>query len=120
MNAALPAIEPVSPLLGATVTGLDLAQPLSDTAFATVEQALHAHGYIVFPQQSIGTRAFVDFARRWGRPEPHVIDTFHHPDDANVLILSNVRPACRPACATPAPTSTPPIRTCRNRHGARC
>ena len=90
MNAALPVIEPIGDLLGATVTGIDLAQPLSDAAFATVEQALHAHGYIVFPQQSIGTRALVDFARRWGRPEPHVIDTFHHPDDANILVLSNV------------------------------
>ena len=87
MNAAMPVIEQVSPLLGATVSGLDLAQPLSDAAFAAIEQALHAHGYIVFPQQSIGTRAFVDFARRWGRPEPHVIDTFHHPDDANILVL---------------------------------
>ena len=28
--------------------------------------------------------------RRWGRPSPHVIDTFHHPQDANILILSNV------------------------------
>ena len=90
MNEALPVVEAVGELLGATVTGIDLAQPLSDAAFATVEQALHAHGYIVMPQQSIGTRALVDFARRWGRPEPHVIDTFHHPDDANILILSNV------------------------------
>jgi taurine dioxygenase len=32
----------------------------------------------------------VRFARRWGRPEPHVIDTFHHSADPNVLILSNV------------------------------
>ncbi len=90
MNPALPTVEPVSALLGAIVRGIDVAQPLSGAAFAAAEQALHTHGYIVLPQQSLSARAFVDFARRWGRPEPHVIDTFHHPDDANILILSNV------------------------------
>jgi taurine dioxygenase len=29
--------------------------------------------------------------RRLGPPQPHVIDQFHHPDDPNILILSNVR-----------------------------
>ncbi len=33
---------------------------------------------------------FVAFARRFGPPEPHVIDQFHHPEDPNILILSNV------------------------------
>src|SRR4030095_13970646 len=32
---------------------------------------------------------FVAFARRFGPPEPHVIDQFHHPEDPNILILSN-------------------------------
>ncbi len=45
---------------------------------------------LVFPGQALAPRAFIAFARRWGAPEPHVIDTFHHPDDANILILSNV------------------------------
>ena len=35
-------------------------------------------------------RQFLAFARRFGPPEPHVIDQFHHPDDPNILILSNV------------------------------
>lgn len=30
------------------------------------------------------------FGRLWGRPEPHVIDTFHHREDPNILVLSNV------------------------------
>ena len=55
-----------------------------------LEWALHAHGFIVLPGQSLTPSSLVQFARRWGRPEPHVIDTFHHPEDANVLMLSNV------------------------------
>ncbi|MEO8488002.1 MAG: TauD/TfdA family dioxygenase, partial [Betaproteobacteria bacterium] len=41
--------------------------------------------------QKLAPQAFVAFARRFGSPEPHVIDQFHHPEDANILILSNRR-----------------------------
>ena len=34
---------------------------------------------------------FVAFARYFGPPEPHVIEQFHHPENANILVLSNVK-----------------------------
>ena len=46
---------------------------------------------LVLRQQSLTPAQYVAFARRFGPPEPHVIDQFHHPDDPNVLILSNRR-----------------------------
>jgi taurine dioxygenase len=39
---------------------------------------------------------YLAFARRFGRPEPHVIDQFHHPEHADILILSNVEKDGRP------------------------
>ena len=89
-------IEPISDIAGARIGGIDLAQPLDDEAFAQIEQALHDHAFVVLPRQTITTAQFVAFARRWGPPEPHVIDTFHHPDDANILILSNVKLGGKP------------------------
>ena len=83
-------VSPISQVLGARITGVDLNQALDDDQFSRLEDALHAHGFIVLPGQSLTPQTMVRFARRWGRPEPHVIDTFHHPVDANVLILSNV------------------------------
>ena len=83
-------VVPLSDVLGARITGLDLSQPLADASFARIERALHEHCIVVFPQQSLTTRQFHDFSRHWGRAEPHVIDTFHHPDEADILILSNV------------------------------
>lgn len=83
-------ISPISQVLGARITGVDLNQPLSQDQFSRLEDALHTHGFIVMPGQSLTPSSMVQFARRWGRPEPHVIDTFHHPEDANVLMLSNV------------------------------
>jgi taurine dioxygenase len=83
-------ITPVSQVLGARISGIDLNQPMPEDQFALVEEALHRHGFIVMPEQMLSAEAMVRFARRWGRPEPHVIDTFHHPADPNVLMLSNV------------------------------
>lgn len=82
-------IEPISSALGARVTGVDLREALDDSTFTRIEAALHDHCFIVLPSQSVEPAQFVAFARRWGPPEPHVIDTFHHPADPNILILSN-------------------------------
>ncbi|HSD00616.1 MAG TPA: TauD/TfdA family dioxygenase, partial [Casimicrobiaceae bacterium] len=44
---------------------------------------------LVVRDQRLSPAQFVAFARRFGPPEPHVIDQFHHPADPNILILSN-------------------------------
>ena len=82
--------------LGARVEGIDLRQPMAPATFARIEAAFHEHCMLVFPGQSLDPAAFAAFARLWGPPEPHVIDTFHHPDDPNILILSNVKRGGRP------------------------
>lgn len=84
-------IEPLSDVAGARITGLDLSQDMAPEYFAQVEQALHDRCFVVFPRQTLSPGQFVQFSTLWGPAEPHVIDTFHHPKDANILILSNVR-----------------------------
>ena len=86
----MPSIEKISPVLGARIAGIDLSRPLDEDSFRLIENGLHEHGFVVLPGQTFSSREFVAFARRWGQPEPHVIDRFHHPDDPNILILSNV------------------------------
>jgi taurine dioxygenase len=83
-------IERLSEVAGARVHGADLSQPLSPADFSRIERALHDHCFIVLANQSLSPQQFVAFSRHWGPPEPHVIDTFHHPADPNILILSNV------------------------------
>jgi len=82
--------EPLSEVLGVRIEGVDLSRPVGPDDLTQMEAALHAHGFIVFPGQRIDPRTFAAFARLWGRPEPHVIDTFHHPADPDILVLSNV------------------------------
>ncbi|TMH45521.1 MAG: TauD/TfdA family dioxygenase [Betaproteobacteria bacterium] len=71
-------------------SGVDLAQPLSDGAFREIEEAFFAGQVLVLRGQKLTAREFLEFARRFGPPEPHVVDQFHHPEYADILILSNV------------------------------
>jgi taurine dioxygenase len=89
-------VEAISRVAGARIAGVDLAAPLAADAFAAIEHALHERCFVVLPRQRLEPRTFAAFARRWGEPEPHVIDTYHHPADANILILSNVKRGAKP------------------------
>ena len=89
-------LQPLCPGFGAETHAVNLARPLSDDDFAEIERAFYAAQVLVLRAQSLTPAQFVAFARRLGPPQPHVIDQFHHPADANVLILSNVQRDGRP------------------------
>ncbi len=84
-------IKPLAAGFGAEVAGLDLAQPMPPATFAEFERAFYDNLVVTVHAQSLAPAQFVAFARRIGPPQPHVIDQFHHPEDANILILSNVK-----------------------------
>jgi taurine dioxygenase len=81
--------RPLSPGFGFETDGVDLSVPLTDEVFAELEQAFFAGQVLVLRNQSLTPAQYLAFARRFGPPEPHVIDQFHHPEDPNILILSN-------------------------------
>src|SRR4029453_12485008 len=83
-------LKPLSKGFGLEASGVELSYPLSEQAFADIEDAFFEGQVLTFRQQRLTPAEFVAFARRFGPPEPHVIDQFHHPDDPNILILSNV------------------------------
>lgn len=85
--------EPLSPLFGVETRDVDLSRPLSDAAFAELADAFYAHQVLALRAQDLTAAQFAAFARRLGPPQPHVIDQFHHPEDPNILILSNVKDA---------------------------
>ncbi|HTR58798.1 MAG TPA: TauD/TfdA family dioxygenase [Casimicrobiaceae bacterium] len=81
--------RPLSPGFGSEGSGIDLSRPLDDAEFADLERNFLRAQVLVIRDQSLTPAQFVAFARRFGPPEPHVIDQFHHPADPNILILSN-------------------------------
>ena len=56
----------LAPAIGAEITGIDLAQPLDQTAAQPLADALAAHGILVFRGQPIDDAAHARFARHFG------------------------------------------------------
>ena len=67
-----------------------------DVPFQDIWEAFFAGQVLVFRNLELSASEFLDFARKFGRPEPHVIDQFHHPEHADILILSNVQKDGKP------------------------
>ena len=82
--------RPLSSGFGVEVD-VDISRPLSDAQVAEIESAFYAGQVLALRAQKLTPAQFVSFARRLGPPQPHVIDQFHHPEDPNILILSNVK-----------------------------
>jgi taurine dioxygenase len=85
-----PTVTPSGDALGARITGLDLAQPLTREAFGCVLRAIAAHGVLCFPDQALDPAAQAAFSRRFGALEVHVSGAFQVPGQPEVMILSNM------------------------------
>jgi taurine dioxygenase len=83
-------VIPSGKILGATIMGLDLAQPLSAADFSLVRNALGAHGVLRFPRQQLTARQLVDFSARFGKLEINVANSYQEPGLPEVMILSNM------------------------------
>lgn len=82
-------LHPLTTGFGTEATGVDLAN-LSNADFDKLWHTwLERHLLVVRGQQLTATQ-FHHFAKRLGQPQPHVINQFHHPEIADILILSNV------------------------------
>lgn len=84
-------IRPLQAPLGAEVIGLDLARPLSDADFARLHRAHLDHHVLVFRDQRITPQQQIDFSRRFGRLQIHVLHQFQLPNHPEILIVSNIK-----------------------------
>jgi len=64
--------------------------------FKEIWDAFFASQVLVFRALSLSPEKYLEFAKRFGKPEPHVIDQFHFPGKPDILILSNVQKDGKP------------------------
>ena len=103
----------LSDSFGVEVIGADLAS-LPEDGFQELKDTFYRHQVLVARSQQLSPSQFLEFARRIGPPEPHVIDQFHHPEHADILILSNVEKDGRPTgLADEAGLLADPARACQ-------
>jgi len=82
--------------LGAEIVGLDLNRPLSQRDFQHIHKAHLDHHLLVFRDQRITPQQQVDFSRRFGPLQIHVLRNFQLPSHPEVLVISNIIEDGRP------------------------
>jgi taurine dioxygenase len=78
--------------LGAEI-GVDLSQPLDDAAFREIEAAFHDNIVVFFRGQTLSNEQHIDFSRRFGELEVHIVKKYLLPGHPEILLVSNVRNA---------------------------
>jgi len=76
--------------LGAEVLGLDLGLPLNAQDFARLHRAHLDHHVLVFRDQRITPQQQVDFSRRFGPLQIHVLKGFQLAGNPEILVVSNI------------------------------
>ncbi|QYG95108.1 taurine dioxygenase [Iamia sp. SCSIO 61187] len=84
------AVQPLSPTIGAEISGVHLGDPVDDELHAELRRALLEWKVLFFRDQDITRDQQRDFALRWGPLEQHPFYAFVHPgnDDADVVTLA--------------------------------
>ncbi|KQQ53922.1 taurine dioxygenase [Pseudomonas sp. Leaf127] len=83
-------VRPFTDKVGAEIVGLDLSRPLDDADFARVHQAHLDHHVVVFREQRITPQQQIDFSRRFGVLQIHVLKQFLLANHPEILIVSNI------------------------------
>jgi taurine dioxygenase len=79
-------IRPVTPALGAEITGVDLGRAppaLMDRVYA----AFLAHSVLVVRDQDLTAEQFVAFGERFGAVQAHPVTRNRHPDNERITVL---------------------------------
>lgn len=83
-------IRPLAGHVGAEIIGLDLRLPLNDQDFASIHRAHLDHHVVVFRDQRISPQQQIDFSRRFGVLQIHVLKQFLLAGHPEILIVSNI------------------------------
>lgn len=83
-------IRPLAGHVGAEIIGLDLLLPLNDQDFASIHRTHLDHHVVVFRDQRITPQQQIDFSRRFGVLQIHVLKQFLLAGHPEILIVSNI------------------------------
>ena len=84
-------IRPFDAPVGAEIVGLDISRPIDDAELARIHRAHLDHHVIVFRGQDVSPQAHIDFSRRFGALEIHVLHQFHLKGHPEILMVSNIK-----------------------------
>ena len=89
--ASLPfALRPLTPRLGAEISGIALDAEMDDERFAALYRAFLRYQVLLFPPQDLPPGRQVAFARRFGEVQIHVMNQYHADGYPELYRLSNL------------------------------
>lgn len=84
------AVRPLTPSLGAEVLGVDLARDLDDAMFAELYRAFLRYQVLLFDVPELPPAKQVEFGRRFGPLQIHVMNQYHAAQHPELYRLSNL------------------------------
>ncbi|PBI91323.1 Alpha-ketoglutarate-dependent taurine dioxygenase [Variovorax boronicumulans] len=84
-------VRPFDAPVGAEIVGLDIAEPINAADFQRIHRAHLDHHVLVFRDQRITPAQHIDFSRRFGPLEIHVLHQFQLKNHPEILIVSNIK-----------------------------
>jgi taurine dioxygenase len=96
-------VRPLTPRIGAELDGVNLAADLDDALFRKIYEAFLQHHVLVFRDQDLPPARQVEFGRRFGEPQIHVLNQFHDSEHPELYLLSNLDDQGQPSGAHPDP-----------------
>jgi taurine dioxygenase len=84
-------VHPFDAPVGAEVVGLDISKPINTEDFTRLHKAHLDHHVLVFRDQQITPQEHIDFSRRFGPLEIHVLHQFQLKNHPEILIVSNIK-----------------------------
>ena len=85
-----PAITKSGAACGAEIA-CDLAQDIDEATFREIEHAFHDNIVVFFRRQNLSNERHIEFSRRFGEPEIHIVKKYLLPDSPEILLISNIR-----------------------------
>jgi len=84
-------IRPLTEVMAAEVTGVDLTGDLPQATVDRIRQAWLDHTVLVFRNQDLSPATQAAFTRRLGDLEHHTVSEYTHPEVPEVFIISNIK-----------------------------
>src|SRR5260370_12370537 len=85
-----PSVQKSGAACGAEIV-FDLARDFDDETFREIERAFHDNVVVVFRGQQLSNARHVEFSRRFGELEIHIVNKYLLPGFPQILLISSIR-----------------------------
>jgi alpha-ketoglutarate-dependent 2,4-dichlorophenoxyacetate dioxygenase len=83
-------IDPIHTEFGARISRVDLSQPLNDSTFAQIDDAINRYSLLLFENQPMNDEAHLDFTRRFGELEEEHVSYYSRGEVSYIGRVGNI------------------------------